>query len=101
MELAVVPLMISSGAGAAARASMGLVIFTVLIAGTIFTLFVTPQFYTLISRADKPAPSEGRRFRATADPATHCNSRRAAAPSGPYVARTAALNVRSSNERES
>ncbi|MBA3324647.1 MAG: efflux RND transporter permease subunit, partial [Rhodobacteraceae bacterium] len=40
MALAVVPLMIASGAGAAARASMGLVIFTGLIVGTFFTLFV-------------------------------------------------------------
>ncbi len=52
MALAVVPLIIADGAGAAARQAMGLVIFTGLLIGTIFTLFVVPTFYTLISRSD-------------------------------------------------
>ena len=52
MALAVVPLIIAEGAGAAARQAMGLVIFTGLIIGTFFTLFVVPMFYTLISRSD-------------------------------------------------
>lgn len=52
MALAVVPLIIAEGAGAAARQAMGLVIFTGLIIGTVFTLFVVPMFYTLISRSD-------------------------------------------------
>ncbi|MEZ5797797.1 MAG: efflux RND transporter permease subunit [Paracoccaceae bacterium] len=52
MALAVVPLIIAEGAGAAARQAMGLVIFTGLIIGTCFTLFVVPMFYTLISRSD-------------------------------------------------
>ncbi len=49
MALAVVPLIIAEGAGAAARYSMGLVIFAGLMIGTPFTLFVVPMFYTLIS----------------------------------------------------
>jgi multidrug efflux pump len=52
MALAVVPLIIAEGAGAAARQAMGLVIFTGLIIGTAFTLFVVPMFYTFISRSD-------------------------------------------------
>lgn len=52
MALAVVPLIIAEGAGAAARQAMGLVIFTGLLIGTAFTLFVVPMFYTLISRND-------------------------------------------------
>jgi multidrug efflux pump len=52
MALAVVPLIIAEGAGAAARQAMGLVIFTGLLVGTIFTLFVVPMFYSLISRSD-------------------------------------------------
>ncbi|WP_395541753.1 efflux RND transporter permease subunit [Neotabrizicola sp. sgz301269] len=52
MALAVVPLIIAEGAGAAARQAMGLVIFTGLVIGTFFTLFVVPMFYTLISRSD-------------------------------------------------
>jgi multidrug efflux pump len=53
MALAVVPLILAEGAGAAARQAMGLVIFTGLLIGTIFTLFVVPMFYTLISRNDE------------------------------------------------
>lgn len=52
MALAVVPLILAEGAGAAARNAMGLVIFTGLIIGTCFTMFVVPMFYTLISRSD-------------------------------------------------
>ena len=49
MALGVVPLILSSGAGAAARYSMGLVIFSGILVGTMFTLFVVPMFYTFIS----------------------------------------------------
>ena len=52
MSLGVVPLIVASGAGAAARYSMGLVIFTGILVGTAFTLFVVPMFYTLIARRE-------------------------------------------------
>ena len=52
MALGVVPLIVSSGAGAAARYSMGLVIFSGILIGTLFTLFVVPMFYTYISRKE-------------------------------------------------
>ncbi|WP_126975390.1 efflux RND transporter permease subunit [Frigidibacter oleivorans] len=52
MALAVVPLIIAEGAGAAARQAMGIVIFSGLMIGTCFTLFVVPMFYTLISQSD-------------------------------------------------
>ncbi|MFS2326761.1 efflux RND transporter permease subunit [Brucella sp. H1_1004] len=52
MALGVVPLILASGAGAAARYSMGLVIFTGITIGTIFTLFVVPMFYTFIAEKD-------------------------------------------------
>ena len=55
MALAVVPLITAEGAGAAARYAMGLVIFTGLIVGTTFTLFVVPMFYTYISPRDHAA----------------------------------------------
>ncbi len=58
MALAVVPLITASGAGAAARSSMGLVIFTGLVVGTCFTLFVVPMFYTYISHPDHAAEPE-------------------------------------------
>ncbi|MBL8577301.1 MAG: efflux RND transporter permease subunit [Mesorhizobium sp.] len=52
MALGVVPLIIAQGAGSAARYSMGLVIFSGILIGTVFTLFVVPMFYTLISRKE-------------------------------------------------
>jgi multidrug efflux pump len=58
MALGVVPLILSSGAGAAARYSMGLVIFTGILIGTMFTLFVVPMFYTFIASKDVPKHAE-------------------------------------------
>src|ERR1019366_3740294 len=48
MVFGVVPLVIASGAGAAGRQAMGLVIFTGLSIGTLFTLFVVPAMYMFI-----------------------------------------------------
>jgi len=48
MVFGVVPLVIASGAGAAGREAMGLVIFTGMAIGTLFTLFVVPAFYMLL-----------------------------------------------------
>jgi multidrug efflux pump len=53
MALAVVPLVLAEGAGAAAREAMGIVMFSGLMIGTLFTLFVVPMFYTFISPSDK------------------------------------------------
>src|SRR5690606_9883564 len=55
MALGVVPLITAMGAGAAARYSMGLVIFSGILIGTMFTLFVVPMFYTFIAKKDLPA----------------------------------------------
>ena len=49
MVLGVVPLVLASGAGAAGRYNMGLVIVTGLTIGTLFTLFVVPAFYMMLS----------------------------------------------------
>lgn len=46
------PLILASGAGAGSRNSIGIVLVTGMIVGTIFTLFVVPTLYTLIA-ADK------------------------------------------------
>ena len=48
MVFGVVPLVIASGAGAAGRHAMGLVIFTGMSIGTLFTLFVVPAMYLFI-----------------------------------------------------
>ncbi|WP_376877079.1 efflux RND transporter permease subunit [Albirhodobacter sp. R86504] len=53
MALAVIPLILAEGAGAAARQAMGIVMFFGLILGTGFTLFVVPMFYTFISLSDE------------------------------------------------
>jgi multidrug efflux pump len=50
MVLGVAPLLYASGAGAAARFSMGLVIASGMSIGTLFTLFVVPMFYTFIAK---------------------------------------------------
>jgi multidrug efflux pump len=61
MVLGVVPLITATGAGAASRFNMGLVIASGLSIGTLFTLFVVPAFYTLLaadhSVADEAEPS--------------------------------------------
>ncbi len=48
MVLGVFPLVIAGGAGAAGRINMGVVIFSGLSIGTLFTLFVVPAFYMLL-----------------------------------------------------
>jgi len=60
MVFGVVPLVIASGAGAAGRQAMGLVIFTGLSIGTLFTLFVVPAVYMLLAseHAVEPDPSD-------------------------------------------
>jgi multidrug efflux pump len=68
MVLGVAPLLTASGAGAAARFSMGLVIASGMSIGTIFTLFVVPMFYTLIAR-DKRTPAEAAKPAAVRRPA--------------------------------
>jgi multidrug efflux pump len=62
MVLGVVPLITASGAGAASRYNMGLVIAAGLSIGTLFTLFVLPAVYILLA-ADhsKAAEKEGAR----------------------------------------
>ena len=59
MVLGVLPLVIASGAGAAGRFNMGLVISTGLAIGTLFTLFVVPAFYLLLSTDHHGGKGEG------------------------------------------
>jgi len=57
MVLGVVPLIISTGAGAASRINMGIVIASGLTIGTLFTLFVLPAVYLVIA-ADHSAKTD-------------------------------------------
>ncbi len=54
MVLGVAPLVFATGAGAAARFAMGLVISSGLAIGTLFTLFVVPAFYMVLARRHAP-----------------------------------------------
>jgi multidrug efflux pump len=54
MVLGVFPLILSTGAGAAARVNMGVVIASGLAIGTMFTLFVVPAVYLVLSTTKKP-----------------------------------------------
>ena len=57
MVLGVLPLIIATGAGAASRFNMGVVIAGGLSIGTMFTLFVVPAVYLLLSTVKQP-PAE-------------------------------------------
>jgi len=50
MVSGLIPLLFAGGAGAASRYSIGIVVVTGLLVGTLFTLFVLPTIYTLLAR---------------------------------------------------
>lgn len=56
MIAGLIPLMYASGAGAAQRFSIGIVIVAGLTIGTLFTLFVLPVIYTYLAEKHKPLP---------------------------------------------
>lgn len=56
MIAGLVPLMYASGAGAAQRFSIGIVIVAGLAIGTLFTLFVLPVIYSYLASEHKPLP---------------------------------------------
>ncbi|MFP5358546.1 MAG: efflux RND transporter permease subunit [Gammaproteobacteria bacterium] len=62
LVLAMIPLLIATGAGAGARFSMGLVIATGMTIGTLFTLFVVPAMYLYLGR-DYAAEARARTLR--------------------------------------
>ena len=61
MVLGVMPLLFASGAGAASRYVMGLVIASGLSIGTLFTLFVLPAVYMLLAASHAQQPELARR----------------------------------------
>jgi len=61
--MGVVPLVVSTGAGAEMRAAMGVAVFSGMIGVTAFGLFFTPIFYVLVRRL-----AGNRRFRRQPDP---------------------------------
>ena len=60
MVIAMVPLIFATGAGAASRFAIGVVIASGMTVGTLFTLFVTPAIYTYVAREHRrDADSQG------------------------------------------
>ncbi|GLS26482.1 efflux RND transporter permease subunit [Marinibactrum halimedae] len=56
--MGVVPLVLSTGAGAEMRQAIGVAVFSGMIGVTVFGLILTPVFYALISRDKKEKPGE-------------------------------------------
>ncbi len=54
MVLGVIPLLLATGAGAASRFNIGLVITSGISIGTLFTLFVVPAMYLILAEEIKP-----------------------------------------------
>ncbi len=53
MVMAMIPLLVATGAGAASRFAIGLVIASGMTIGTLFTLFVVPVVYTYLSKPER------------------------------------------------
>lgn len=62
MVAGLLPLLTASGAGAASRFAIGIVVVMGMLIGTLFTLFVLPTFYTLLAK-DHRASAESERER--------------------------------------
>jgi multidrug efflux pump len=60
MVVGLVPLLLASGAGAASRFSIGIVIVAGMSIGTLFTLFVLPAVYTLLATDHRAAATNRR-----------------------------------------
>lgn len=67
MVVAMVPLLIARGAGAASRFDIGVVIAAGMTIGTLFTLFVTPAVYTYLARDHQKARARERAAEAIAE----------------------------------
>ncbi len=66
MVVGLVPLLLATGAGAASRFSIGIVIVAGMSIGTLFTLFVLPTVYTVLAKDHRSAVSAARDAEITA-----------------------------------
>ena len=66
MVTGLIPLLTATGAGAASRFSIGLVVVSGMVIGTLFTLFVLPAVYVAIATNHR-ANAESQRTREIAD----------------------------------
>ncbi|QGX39772.1 efflux RND transporter permease subunit [Permianibacter aggregans] len=62
------PLVMVSGPGSEARNSIGIVLVAGMVIGTVFTLFVVPTFYLLLSGEHKPADEQEHETESTGEP---------------------------------
>jgi multidrug efflux pump len=62
MVVGLTPLLFASGAGAASRYAIGLVVVAGMLVGTLFTLFILPTLYTLLARDHRVASPREREF---------------------------------------
>jgi multidrug efflux pump len=53
------PLVLAKGPGAGARNSIGIMLVSGMIIGTLFTLFIVPSIYMLVAKTRTRASSEG------------------------------------------
>ncbi|MDB5492224.1 MAG: multidrug efflux transporter, Acriflavin resistance protein [Micavibrio sp.] len=60
MVVGLVPLILADGAGAASRFSIGVVIVSGMLIGTLFTLFVLPSVYTILAKDHRKAADSER-----------------------------------------
>src|SRR5260221_14321039 len=58
--MGLVPLLFASGAGAVSRFSIGIVVITGMLVGTLFTLFVVPAVYTFLAKDHNTASQSDR-----------------------------------------
>jgi multidrug efflux pump len=86
------PLVLVTGAGAESRNSIGIVLVTGMTISTIFTLFVVPAIYTIVSSSNKSRPAEeGEGEMTLATPATSAPA--TVATTTPTVATAAAVTT--------
>ncbi|MGH9374509.1 MAG: efflux RND transporter permease subunit, partial [Vicinamibacterales bacterium] len=62
------PLVIATGPGAGARNSIGIMLVTGMVVGTVFTLFVVPSIYMLIARTREVVAVEAEKDQAVGVP---------------------------------
>ncbi|WP_275166528.1 efflux RND transporter permease subunit [Citrobacter koseri] len=60
MVTGLIPLLFANGAGASSRYSIGIVVVSGLLIGTLFTLFVLPTIYTLVARDHRDTAATAR-----------------------------------------
>ncbi len=80
--VAMIPLLIAGGAGAASRFAIGVVIAAGMTIGTLFTLFITPAVYTYLARDHQKAARAARAVSADAGVSAE-QPREEAAPNAP------------------